>query len=107
MSLETIAFGCGSTVMITVSEEAQRLSPIPVTIYLVVVKGVATGLGLCGSDNPATGDQIKDVPCVTFICTGEPAQIVVSSFALMSDRCTVIRTLSRMVVLVDALYAST
>ncbi len=107
VSFETIVFGCGSTVIITVSDDAHLVLPIPVTTYLVVADGVAIGFGLSGSDNPALGDHMKDVPCVTFICTGEPAQTVVSSFALISDRATVICTLSRIVVFVAARYAST
>ena len=85
VSFVKVTEGAGKTVINTVSDAAHLLSPMPVTTYCVVVNGDAMGFGICGLERPATGDQLNDVPCVTFICTAEPAQIVVSSLAFITD----------------------
>jgi len=48
----------GSTVIVTVAWAAHGKSTDEIsTVYVVVTEGVATGLGILGSDNPVVGDQ--------------------------------------------------
>ena len=52
-----ISTGTGNTVTRTVSASVQPLAAVPVTVYSVVVAGLATGLGQEVQDNPVPGDQ--------------------------------------------------
>lgn len=49
--------GNGFTIMPTVSVFVQPLVALPVTVYIVVVPGVAVGLMQVVQDKPAAGDH--------------------------------------------------
>ena len=49
--------GKGFTVMVTIPVSGQLAAFVPVTIYVVVVAGVAVGFAQLVHDNPVAGDQ--------------------------------------------------
>lgn len=52
--------------------------PVAVSVYVVVVAGVATGLAMFGLDNPVVGDQEYVVPPEAFKVVDCPAQMLTS-----------------------------
>ena len=55
--LNTLVFGYGLTDTVTVAVLPQPARVIPVTVYVVVIEGLATGPAHVPHDNPAEGAQ--------------------------------------------------
>jgi hypothetical protein len=72
----TVTFGTGLTVMVTVDVLLQG-PVVPVTVYVVVADGEATGFATVELLNPAAGDQLYDVAPLAVRLVLNPSQIVV------------------------------
>ncbi len=53
---ETVS--AATLITLTVSVLRQPLASVPVTVYIVVTVGLATGLAQAVQDNPVPGDQV-------------------------------------------------
>ncbi len=56
--LPALTVGFGFTVIVTVAVLVQPVLLVPVTVYVVVAVGLATGLAQVVQDNPVAGDQL-------------------------------------------------
>ena len=71
----TVITGIGLTVTTDVAV-FEHPEAIPVTVYVVVVEGLAVTVAPLVADNPDGGDQEYDVPPLAVSVAGEPAQMV-------------------------------
>lgn len=88
--------GCVLTVTVTVSCAEQPLLSLPVTMYVVVVAGLAMGLGQLVQLSPVAGVHVKVSAPVASNVTPMPLHIAVSPPAATTGRgLTVTLTVSR------------
>lgn len=72
----TITVGNGLTKIDTVAELVQLFADVPVTVYTVLLEGLAVGLGQDEQLSPDAGNQLYVLAPDTDIGTTFPAQIV-------------------------------
>jgi hypothetical protein len=91
--------GFGVTVIITESFELHLLSPVTVSIYLVVCGGLAVVLAELALLNPFEGCQVYDLPSLLAInSVWPPLQIVVFPLTLMDGNGKVVILIVSLVV---------
>ena len=73
-----LTVGCGFTFTITVSVFTQVLPSVPVTMYEVVVVGVAVGFAQLVQDKPVVGVHVYEVAPVACNASPKPIQTVSS-----------------------------
>jgi hypothetical protein len=81
----TVTTGEGVTVMVTVAVDEQP-DVVPVTVYVVVPAGDATGLETEGSLRPVTGSQLYEVAPLALNEVDVPEQIVAAPPAVREGK---------------------
>ncbi len=71
-----LTLGSGLTVTVTLAVFTQLLPSVPVTVYTVVVVGLAVGFAQLVQDKPVEGDHEYDVAPVAAKVVDEPLHIV-------------------------------